>query len=124
MNLVIRPGGMIDSVQVPSSKSYANRALILASLREEEILLRNMPHATDVTHLISALQQIGLSITQDKKSLRISGSFPECETKDQLISVGEGGTTARFLAVLLLKGKMKYSLKLGNRLKDRPRCQS
>ena len=120
MNLAIKPGGMIRTVEVPASKSYANRALILASLRDEDFLLRNMPEATDVTHLMAALSKIGLRLRSQEKGVVVSGSFPACEIEDVSIEVGEGGTTARFLAVLLLRGQKKYQLRLGPRLKERP----
>lgn len=120
MNLAISPGGMKKTVSVPGSKSYANRALILAALKSEDVLLRHMPKASDVKHLITALSQLGLKLTSEGDSLRVSGSFPACESTDMTLSVGEGGTTARFLAVLLLKGQRKYQLKLGSRLKERP----
>lgn len=120
MNLAIKPGSIRKLVHVPASKSYANRALILAALKPDDVLLQNMPEATDVTHLIAALKQLGLSLVAEGNDLRVSGSFPACESEDMTLSAGEGGTTARFLAALLLKGKRKYQLKLGSRLKERP----
>lgn len=120
MNLAIKPGSMRKTILIPSSKSYANRALILAALSEKDVILKNVPEASDVTHLISALTHIGLNIQSEENSLYVSGSFPECEKTGAHLSVGEGGTTARFLAVLLLKGEKEYQLKLGSRLKERP----
>lgn len=119
-SLSVKKGHLQSSVQVPSSKSYANRALILCALNKKKTLLSNLPAATDVTNLLRCLSDIGLHIETNDHSVRIINSFPECETNDTEIEVGEGGTTARFLAGLLLLGKKTYVLKLGTRLKARP----
>jgi 3-phosphoshikimate 1-carboxyvinyltransferase len=118
--LRIDKGGILPSVTIPSSKSYANRALILASLNKSPVTIENLPEAEDVVHLISALKDIGLEVEQSGEEVIIRNSFPECEKGDREIEVGEGGTTARFLATMLLLGKKKYFLKLGQRLKARP----
>lgn len=107
---------------MPSSKSYANRALILAAQSHHPIIINNVPSASDVSNLICCLVKIGLKITQNDDRLIIENSFPACERSEiqDEIYVGEGGTTARFLAALLLLGRNQYVLRLGNRLKMRP----
>lgn len=117
--LKIKKGLLPDSVNVPASKSYANRALILAAIKKSPVTIHHLPRATDVIHLINALKEVGL-IIEGKDSLTVRNNFPQCESGDKEISVGEGGTTARFLAALLLLGKNRYTLKLGKRLKERP----
>lgn len=118
--LRIEKGALPDTVIVPTSKSYANRALILAALKKNATTLRSVPDATDVTHLISALRQAGLEITSEGNTVIVKNSFPECENEGATIETGEGGTTARFLAGLLLLGKKDYTLNLGKRLRERP----
>lgn len=118
--LKINKGNLPSEVIVPASKSYANRALLLAALKESPVSIRNLPEATDVTFLVEALKKAGLRITQTKNGLTIENSFPSCESEDVTIEAGEGGTTARFLAALLLTGTKRYTLKLGKRLKERP----
>lgn len=120
-SLRLHKGTLVGKVSVPSSKSYANRALILASLIKPSPVLKDLPAATDVTVLLDCLTKIGLKIQRTGNEIQFQNSFPACELKDPpVIEVGEGGTTARFLAGLLLIGKSKYSLILGARLKDRP----
>ena len=118
--LQIKKGHLPLVVNIPTSKSYANRALILAAIKKTPVTLHRLPAATDVTHLIEALKLIGIEITSSTNALAIENSFPNCETGGKEILIGEGGTTARFLAVLLLLGKEHYVLKLGERLKVRP----
>lgn len=120
-SLEVKAGLLPSIIHLPPSKSYANRALILAALRPEPITLKNLPKASDVTFLISALKQVGLHLDQDHGEAILHNSFPACEIKDGCtIEIGEGGTTARFLASLLILGSQPYTLILGNSLKDRP----
>ena len=123
MNLDIKKGVIPSTIELPSSKSYANRALIIAAIKNSKIKIKNLPNALDVVFLIKALKEVGLSVLEDKHEVTFLNSFPECETFNKeikTIEVGEGGTTARFLACMLLKGSNPYILKLGSRLKERP----
>ena len=123
-SLNLRPGKLPQVINLPSSKSYANRALILAALEKKSSVLLNIPEADDVRFLIEALRKIGLKIDLETQKLRVLNSFPECEKNlsDSSITldVGEGGTTARFLAVFLALGQKAYTLNLGTRLAKRP----
>ena len=120
-SLKVKAGLLPSIIHLPASKSYANRALILAALKAEPITLKNLPKASDVTFLMSALKRIGINVDDDHGKVIIQNSFPACELNDGCtIEIGEGGTTARFLASLLLLGSKSYTLILGNRLKDRP----
>ncbi len=118
--LSIKKGLLKSPVLLPSSKSYANRALILASITQKPFTLLNLPVSTDVTFLISALKEVGLHIQTQGTTLTVLNSFPECESSVKEILVGEGGTTARFLAGMLCRGSQEYTLVLGERLKERP----
>lgn len=119
--ILIKKGGIKDSIRIPTSKSYANRALILASLFDDSVIIKDLPQASDVTILIDCLHKVGLTSRTQDAFFCIDNSFPECEKSTPVnLDVGEGGTTARFLAAMLLLGKQEYRLKLGERLKDRP----
>lgn len=119
-SLLINKGCFKSPLTLPRSKSYANRALILGSLSPAFKTIHELPAASDVTLLLKALRQIGLVIESDKTSIVIKNSFPQCEGQAQSILTGEGGTTARFLSCLLLRGTKPYELILGDRLKNRP----
>jgi len=98
--------------------------LILAAIYPGTYSLNNIPESTDVQFLIKALSEIGIQLERQGRNLIIKNHFPACESefKNKILSleVGEGGTTARFLASLLLLGKKEYQMRLGKRLKDRP----
>jgi 3-phosphoshikimate 1-carboxyvinyltransferase len=115
------PKGLIKSeIHLPSSKSYANRLLIIAATNEKPLTLTRMPVASDVTFLMAALEKIGLSLITVNNTVQITNSFPACEGSGCTIDIGEGGTTARFLAALLCRGHSPYQLRLAGKLAQRP----
>jgi 3-phosphoshikimate 1-carboxyvinyltransferase len=119
--LQIKKGSLLTSIKIPPSKSYANRVLILSSLISDSPVINNLPVASDVSNLLRCLKDVGLKLKTLEDEIKFLNSFPQCEKNHEVfLSVGEGGTTARFLSVMLLLGKQKYVLKLGKRLKERP----
>lgn len=110
-------------IEVPSSKSYANRALVLAAIHSEPITVKNISWAQDVLDMVSILKRVGLEISLGSNFVEVKNSFPECE-KNSInpvnIDLGEGGTTARFLVGMLSLGKNKYNLNAQNRMTTRP----
>ncbi len=119
-SLRLKPGKFPSIITLPGSKSYANRVLILASVKLTPFTIYDLPESSDVTFLVEGLIECGLKIEIEGTTCRILNSFPACEEIGAEIKVGEGGTTARFLAGLLLRGKRPYTLILGDRLKARP----
>jgi 3-phosphoshikimate 1-carboxyvinyltransferase len=119
-SLKLKPGLLPSRILIPGSKSYANRALIIAAIRKNTFKLHHLPDATDVSLLVDSLRQIGVTIRFEAQTCTVSGSFPETASECEPIIVGEGGTTARFLACLLLRADKPYTLVLGERLKERP----
>lgn len=119
-SLKVSKGLLNSEINLPSSKSYANRVLILAAVLPNSPLIHQLPTASDVTNLLNCLKVVGLKIDDENNVIKFSNTFPSCETTSKEMDVGDGGTTARFLAAMLLLGKQSYTLKLGKRLKDRP----
>ncbi|WP_419168034.1 3-dehydroquinate synthase family protein [Halobacteriovorax sp.] len=113
----------IKKIRVPSSKSFANRALVLAAIYPQDIELLDLPESTDVIHMLNCLGHIGLQINKEGRSVTIKGSFPACEIEtDEVINLvsGDGGTTNRFLIPLLSLGNNKYNLIPSEKMFDRP----
>lgn len=116
------PSTFDKRIQVPSSKSYANRLLILAAINPNPIEVRNLPLSSDVETMISCLREIGLIINETKEGVLISNSFPECEKEGEplVLDTKDGGTTNRFLVPFLARGKKKYILEPEGHMRDRP----
>ena len=119
----IYPHPFHKSIVVPTSKSYANRFLILASLKKKDITINNISYSNDVLDLIRCLKSVGLDIQKKGKNVRITNSFPGCETNGHRVihlDTGEGGTTNRFLIPFLSLGKRTYVLHMGPSMENRP----
>ncbi len=112
----------VKKIEVPTSKSYANRILTLSAISDEEIKVKNLPHSTDVLTLINCLMEIGLEIKREADSLLISNCFPACEqSKNPLrLKTGDGGTTNRFLIPLLALGENEYEIVPDGLISQRP----
>ena len=119
----IHPRPFHKSINVPTSKSYANRLLILASLQKGPVSINNLPLSSDVLDLIRCLKEVGLRIEKKGSGVSVTNSFPECEPNDPMpchLNTGEGGTTTRFLIPFLSLGKRAYFLHLGPAMTRRP----
>ena len=65
----------ITKVAIPSSKSYLNRALIIASCVNGTSVLQNVQYESDdVQIMIKILQQIGVKVIKTNKTLIINGT--------------------------------------------------
>ena len=119
----VEAGKFNKKLIVPTSKSYANRLLVLAALCPGEVILRDMPASTDVLTMTDCLRKVGVEIGGSGNDLIISNSFPECE-KDidtpLILETGDGGTTNRFLIPLLARGKRTYHVEPSSRMRIRP----
>lgn len=123
MTLKLKPQALTREINLPSSKSYANRLLIVAARLGGGRKVLNLPASDDVTFLLHSFQSIGLNIEVKNYATTFFNSFPECEGAGPdpvVLHVGEGGTTARFLLSLLSLGKKRYLLHMEGRLSQRP----
>lgn len=110
-------------IEIPSSKSYANRALILGALIGNNFKVSNIPKSSDVLNLINCLRDIGLEIDSKDSEVVFRNSFPACEKNsiDRIVlTTGDGGTTNRFLLALLALGKNSYELIPSEKMNERP----
>lgn len=103
----IRPTrGPVDAVvQVPGSKSIANRALICAALADGRSTLRALPDGDDTVAMLACLDTLGIAaeIGEDRTSIvGMGGTFRPTATE---LHAGLAGTTSRFItAVAALVG--------------------
>lgn len=110
--------------KIPTSKSYANRALVIAALKSHKTRLCQLPKSTDVVSMLSSLKEIGVPIHRiNEETVEIQGGFPNNEmARPETITIhsGDGGTTTRFLMALLARGKNTYLLKPSGPMIERP----
>jgi 3-phosphoshikimate 1-carboxyvinyltransferase len=85
---------------IPGSKSYTNRALILAALAEGESQLLSPSYSDDSALLISALQKLGVQVNQHEDKIVVHGLGGNFTPFNGDINVGAAGTSMRFLVSL------------------------
>lgn len=110
-------------VYLPGSKSITNRALLLAALNSETIVLQNALFSEDTLIMVRALQKLGFSIQTDalKRTIRVQGQGGKIPSTTATINVGNAGTAARFLVALLsLKEGGEYKLDGTESMRKRP----
>jgi 3-phosphoshikimate 1-carboxyvinyltransferase len=111
-------------ILLSTSKSHANRALIIGAIKGNNFRIDHVPNSSDVLSMIEALKCIGLKIKSQSDSLIFLNSFPLCEseTPGNIIdlSTGDGGTTNRFLASLVSLGKKTYRFHPTEKMSQRP----
>ncbi len=119
----IEHSDFFKTLSVPTSKSYANRVIVLAALNPKPVIIRHIPESSDVRNMLNCLERVGLKIRREKDEVVIENSFPHCEvaTNDIIeLHTGDGGTTNRFIIPLLALGKNKYNLIPEEKMSERP----
>lgn len=103
MNLYIKPGVLNGCVKIPSSKSFAHRAIMCAAFSENECIIDNVSISDDIKATIGAVKSLGAEVDIFDHYIKIKGLFLN-KTKDNLskdklniIDCNESGSTLRFM---------------------------
>lgn len=90
------------NIEILGSKSYTNRALIIASLAEGKTILHNPLYSDDTKYMMESLERLGIKFEKKEKDLIVYGNGGKFELKDNVeLFCGIAGTTSRFLTGLL-----------------------
>ncbi|TRZ74165.1 MAG: 3-phosphoshikimate 1-carboxyvinyltransferase [Actinobacteria bacterium] len=87
-------------VDVPGSKSIANRALVCASLAHGISTIRGLPDGDDTTAMLGALKVLGANITSIAGGVRFDSAIDLDDSEARVVDAKLAGTTARFLTAL------------------------
>ena len=99
--LAIKTKKFIDAVvEAPPSKSYTQRALIIAALAKGKSVIKNTLFSDDTLYMISALKQFGVKIEKKGNNLVVQGTNGNLKPPKNKIFVGNAGTAMRFIASL------------------------
>ena len=114
-----------DSVlDLPGSKSIANRVLLLAAVADGQSIIHNVPDVSeDVVLMMDALKALGIQVTKindNAASYKITGCNGIFPVKDATIFCGNSGTSIRFLTSVLALMSGSYQLTGIERMKERP----
>jgi len=107
-------------IEIPGSKSYTNRALVMAALTKGPVTLYHPLYSEDTEAMIGCLRALGLRIETLPDKMIIYDDISIITHKSYELFARDSGTTIRFiLAVLCLIPGSKV-LRGSNRLNERP----
>src|SRR5258708_7025182 len=121
-------------ITVPGSKSITNRALILAALADGETTLQGALWSEDTQVMVEALRELGFEVKVEPDPQEfcnrtmlvkgLGGRIPKAGTEEKPLEIfiGNGGTSARFLAGLICLGHGVYRLHGVPRMHERPQA--
>ena len=84
-------------VTVPGSKSYTNRALLVAALAEGRSQLNGALFSDDTDHMAQSLRKLGVSVEADAEARRfeVVGNGASIPVAGAELYIGNSGTTSR-----------------------------
>jgi len=117
--------GPIDAtLALPGSKSFTNRALVLAALCKGTSKLRSPLFSDDSYWCVDALAKLGIGVQSDRENglITITGSGKlKMQNEKDLPYIGSAGTIARFLpGVIAARGEGTVTLTSSAQLAKRP----
>lgn len=120
-DLIVAHGGSVDMVvDVPGSKSIANRALVLATLADGVSVLTNVPAGDDVEAMTNAVGALGANVGRGGGTITVGGPFDSGKSNDISVDARLAGTTSRFLIALASLRLGRTTVSGEGRLRERP----
>lgn len=114
-------GAPLDAVvEVPGSKSIANRALVCAALADGESVLAGMPDGDDTEAMLDCLGRLGLAIERAGTTVTIRGGRASFRPGPLDLPTRLAGTTSRFVTALAALGPGPYTIDGEPPLRRRP----
>src|SRR3989338_3728966 len=119
--LAIKTKKFVNAViEAPPSKSYTQRALIVAALAKGKSMLKNPLFSDDTSYMIAALNQFGVKIEKKRNNLIVYGTNGILEQPKEKIFVGNAGTAMRFLTAVASIAEGTTMITVNKRMRQRP----
>jgi 3-phosphoshikimate 1-carboxyvinyltransferase len=113
-------GPIAAVVEVPGSKSVANRALICAALADGTSTVTNVPDGDDTEAMLTCLELLGVGIERTADSVVIHGCAGVLRPGPVTLPTRLAGTTSRFVTALAALGTGPYLIDGEPPLRARP----
>ncbi|SDH89164.1 3-phosphoshikimate 1-carboxyvinyltransferase [Alteribacillus persepolensis] len=109
------------TMTVPGSKSFTNRALIIAALADGTSELSGILRSDDSYWCIDALRKLGVPIEVNGDTVKVEGKGGQWPEKNAGLYIGAAGTIARFLpGALACAAGGTYKVEASKRMSERP----
>ena len=123
-SLEIRPlARPVDAdVTLPGSKSYTNRALILAALADGRSAVSSALFSDDTRYMADCLRRLEIDVDEREAEATfvVEGCGGRIPATHADLFVGNSGTTARFITAMLALGHGTYVVDGVERMRQRP----
>ncbi len=98
------------TIEVPGSKSYTNRALLVAAMARGTSTLTGALFSDDTRYMSASLRKLGVRIDADEKQARfdIHGNGGDIPVTSADLYIGNSGTTSRSLTAYVSLGHGKF----------------
>ena len=99
------------TVSLPGSKSISNRILLLAALSQGTTTVHDLLASDDTHVMLTALRQLGCGVTEQGRTVQITGLNGQLRQTEATLFMGNAGTAMRPLtaALALLGGRFELS---------------
>jgi 3-phosphoshikimate 1-carboxyvinyltransferase len=107
--------------RIPGSKSFTNRALILAAMAEGTSEVKGILRSDDSYWCIDSLKKLGVEIQVIDDIAIVNGKGADWSSPEEPLYIGAAGTIARFLpGALATAPKGEWTLRASKRMQERP----
>jgi 3-phosphoshikimate 1-carboxyvinyltransferase len=109
-------------VRLPGSKSYTNRALIVAALATGRSRIEGALESDDTRYMLAALRDLGIRAERENggADILVEGTSGRIVATSGDLYIGNAGTAARFLVALVALGAGTYRIDGVPRMRERP----
>lgn len=111
-------------VDVPGSKSIANRVLVCAALADGDSRLTGLPAGDDTVAMLDCLARLGIAVSAsgegDALDAVVAGSGGRLAVHDVTLDAGLAGTTSRFVTAVAALGAGPITIDGAPPLRGRP----
>lgn len=108
------------TIEIPGSKSYTNRALVMAALTKGPVTLYNPLYSEDTEAMIGCLRTLGLQIETAPDRIIVYDDISIIQNRSYELFAKDSGTTIRFLLALLCLTSGTKEIGGNARLNERP----
>ena len=98
------------TIEVPGSKSFTNRALLVAALARGDSTLTGALFSDDTHYMCTALRKLGIHITENREqaTFHVTGNGGNIPIQGTELYIGNSGTTSRSLVSYVSLGHGEF----------------
>ena len=117
MEIFVPNNSQISFIEIPPSKSYAQRAILAAALSSSNSIIVNAGKSDDVINMLAAIKSLGAIVEEKENTFSIVGRQNK---PGQIIQCGESGLGTRLLASVVPTLENSFELNGEGSLLKRP----